>query len=466
MGSVNPKRCQPSRVIMRGAMPIYHLNHRYVGKTSSEPGTAAAKVRYMVRAKACEKIVTVGLSTHPKALERAANENERQSRKNARVCDTFHIALPKEMSAGERIATTQSFLWQLTEGGQARAFAAFHGGDTINPHLHVMFFDRNPETGKRVRGMSERGSTEKVRMLWENVCNAKLEEFGYEERIDRRTLEAQREERDAQLATPERPDLPLETDEASLSPDDMAYIPSPEDLQPHERVENALAHDGELQYLRGLQKDVEGLKADVEQHNIAATRHAELAKEAQQRALEADRLAYRHEQELAPLVKPDGSFKGFRVGWRIKLPFIGDEFKSPTRKRAEYHAEEKQHQEWTRDRAKFEAKAARDAVQLHEEKSAEAAQQKEIKEAQLRNIAQSFGDDATLDVAGQILENSIQHELEQVTPEEVYSDFENGSLDAEQAKRAFELMNQPAYIALVEAREQYEQARADEGLEI
>ena len=72
----------------------YHFNHRAVGKKSSAPGTAAAKVRYMLRAKACENVVTVGLSTHPKALERVANENERDSRANARVCDTFIVALP------------------------------------------------------------------------------------------------------------------------------------------------------------------------------------------------------------------------------------------------------------------------------------------------------------------------------------------------------------------------------------
>ncbi|MEL6980707.1 MAG: MobA/MobL family protein, partial [Pseudomonadota bacterium] len=179
-------------------MAIHHLNLRLVGKKTHAPGAAGAAMRYFTRAAACQRIDAVGgASTHPKALEREAVRQEEASRKNARICDKFVVSLPAEMSLAERVAVTRAFLVRLTQDGRARAFACYHGQETQNPHVHIMFFDRDSETGKRVQRMTERGGADRIRLMWEEVCNTHLARGGHEDLIDRRSLAAIEQERDA-----------------------------------------------------------------------------------------------------------------------------------------------------------------------------------------------------------------------------------------------------------------------------
>lgn len=68
--------------------------------------------------------------------------------------------------------------------------AAIHDtkADADNPHCHLVLRDRHIETGKRAVNMSEKGSTERTRELWETVANEALEAAGSDARIDRRSL--------------------------------------------------------------------------------------------------------------------------------------------------------------------------------------------------------------------------------------------------------------------------------------
>jgi hypothetical protein len=81
--------------------------------------------------------------------------------------------------------------------GRASWIAAFHEGgkDEQNPHAHLVVRDRDPATGRRVAQLSERGSTERLRRLWQEHANRALEAAGHAERIDHRTLKAQGIER-------------------------------------------------------------------------------------------------------------------------------------------------------------------------------------------------------------------------------------------------------------------------------
>ena len=117
---------------------------------------------------------------------------EDADRANARVVDKVLLALPRELNSSQRAALVREFAEQITLG-RASWLAAFHddGDDLHNPHVHLVVRDRDPETGKRVCGMSERGSTERLRELWERHANEALKNSGRSERIDRRTLAAQ-----------------------------------------------------------------------------------------------------------------------------------------------------------------------------------------------------------------------------------------------------------------------------------
>jgi hypothetical protein len=413
----------------------------------------------MLRAKACEKVVTVGLSTHPKALERAANENEQNSRANARVCDTFHIALPKEMSAEERIATTRSFLFQLTDGGRAKAFAAFHGTDTHNPHIHVMFFDRD-EDGKRVQAMSERGSTEKMRILWERVCNSKLA-----------------------LESPETP-LEVEAGEATLAPMKMSAIEedylrnlSPEEVaelgdahiereyqSTAQRIEDALEYDAEFQRLQDIQSEIENLKVQAERAKQAAEEFEREATQLFLEAQEAEKDKLRAETELAPLKRRSGRLRGFQ------FKIFGLEVVSPTRQKAIEAADKVRFSEWLKTIKDVNAQAVEHQAAIQKNEAAHYESRQEAANLELlRHLHETYGEDTTLKKAEYLHVKSISVALAGVEPQQIYAEYENGALTAEQAIRAFELTGDVEMINAVEQRDRQErqqEAANDNGVEI
>jgi hypothetical protein len=108
--------------------------------------------------------------------------------------------LPIELTRDQQIELLESFAERMTQG-RASWMAAIHAGerDADNPHAHMIFRDRDVETGKRVMMTTEAGSTERFRQGWEEEVNAALERAGFEQRVDRRSLAAQGIDREPQL---------------------------------------------------------------------------------------------------------------------------------------------------------------------------------------------------------------------------------------------------------------------------
>jgi hypothetical protein len=172
---------------------IYSLHHSSIGKsTQDEPYTASAHIRYITRARALSRLEGNRMPTDADEAMDYLRKEEDTSRKNARVLDKVMLALPVELDAEQRAALVRSFAEDVTKG-RAPWLAAFHdrGKDAKNPHCHLVIRDRDPKTGKRVIGMSEAGSTERLRELWEQHANDALADAGLDIRIDRRTLEEQ-----------------------------------------------------------------------------------------------------------------------------------------------------------------------------------------------------------------------------------------------------------------------------------
>lgn len=156
---------------------------------------------YITRTGACREVLGSDMPV-PAAGERGGearawlNEQEEADRKNARVIDKVTVALPLELDAVQRVELVRAFAAEVTQG-RVPWLAAVHDQDrdADNPHAHVVLRDRDLETGKMALRMSQSGSTEMLRETWERVCNAALERAGVNDRIDRRTLEAQGIER-------------------------------------------------------------------------------------------------------------------------------------------------------------------------------------------------------------------------------------------------------------------------------
>lgn len=178
-------------------MAIYSLHHSVIGRTTQpRVHTASAHIRYVARRKACSRLIGERMPTTSAKAQAWFRAQEDADRKNARVCDKVLLALPRELNATQQAELVRAFAELVTER-RASWLAAFHvtGKDRHNPHCHLVVRDRDPQTGKRVCGMSEKDSTQRLRLMWEEQANLALKRAGREERIDRRTLKAQGIER-------------------------------------------------------------------------------------------------------------------------------------------------------------------------------------------------------------------------------------------------------------------------------
>lgn len=168
-------------------MAIFHVQHTPIGKTTHQPGTAGAHIMYICRG-LNPIVISRHISTNKFEASRWFNEQEADDRKNARVCDKILLTLPVELSLEQQKALVEEFAYRMTLGHQVPWLASFQvdGDDAHNPHCHFVVRDRHIETGKRHINTSEKGSTERIRALWEQITNKALEQAGFEERIDRR----------------------------------------------------------------------------------------------------------------------------------------------------------------------------------------------------------------------------------------------------------------------------------------
>lgn len=188
---------------MIGAMAIYSLNLKSIGRTTHAAGTAGAHMLYIARPGAVPELVAHHMPTDPNEARAWMNRAELGDRKNARVIDKVRLALPRELTPEQRMQLVQGFAQDLTQN-RVPWFAAIHaqGKDALNPHCHLVIRDRDIDTGKRVLHLSdsprdrakagmEPKAVDWVRAKWEDMANQALVDAGHDVRIDRRSLEAQ-----------------------------------------------------------------------------------------------------------------------------------------------------------------------------------------------------------------------------------------------------------------------------------
>ena len=126
---------------------------------------------------------------------------EAETRKNSQVAREVRVALPAELTHAQRVELVRDFAQkQFVDRGMV-ADIALHApgrdGDDRNHHAHILLTTReiDPEgfTTKN-RDWNKVELLEDWRETWARDANLALERAGIEERIDHRTLEAQRDE--------------------------------------------------------------------------------------------------------------------------------------------------------------------------------------------------------------------------------------------------------------------------------
>lgn len=452
----------------------YHFHHEKIGKTTHPEGSAKRFAWYMggftPKSGICFAVLAIGIpyftadasikeKTH--LVSAYAAQVEDASRSNARVSDTFHTGLPACMSRREMESTINSFMWAVSKQGRAPIAGFLQDLDSHNPHFHVMFFDRDKDTGKRVQQMSEAGSTKRMRTLWRTVANSKLEEYGYDVRIDERTVAEQARE---PLSTAKEIEPPLQQEpspnpEAGMTPDellnhiaqrqedgleDLATI----ELTPEDYVRGALELDNNSRWLTDRQTRIKQLTLEAEAAHEAAEVYARQAARLDNKADIHRNAADLARDDLAPLTREDGSYKGFKISFR------GWEWESPKRVKARDLAGEiALHKHYQSEARHLADRHLHDAESFAETARARTEHAYAVKR-ELDTMVETYGEsiDETLEIMGA----GIQQNLSHCTPDEICALHENGELTAEESTRALTLMGQEYYITRIELRDRQE----------
>ena len=202
-------------------MAIYHLSV----KTGSRIGgqSAKAKSEYIEREGKYEKDrdelaysesgnMPEWVEDDPQKYWAAADEHERA---NGSLFKEVEFALPVELNERQQQELASSFAADLTGGERLPYTMAIHRGGGENPHVHLMISERGldghardaeqwfkrankaaPEKGGalKTRSFMNKEWLENTRKAWETAANTALDRAGRAERIDHRSLAAQREE--------------------------------------------------------------------------------------------------------------------------------------------------------------------------------------------------------------------------------------------------------------------------------
>ena len=203
-------------------MAIYHLNV----KTGSRNGgqSALAHADYIERAGRYSRDrddvehqqsgnMPKWAADEPGVYWAAADEHERS---NGRLFRDVEFALPYELDEQARVKLAAEFAEQLTGPERLPYTMAIHRGGEAdkNPHVHLMLSERAndgierdpatwfkrantaaPEKGGARKSMTTRPRDwlKNTRESWEQTANRALERAGREERIDHRSLAAQKQ---------------------------------------------------------------------------------------------------------------------------------------------------------------------------------------------------------------------------------------------------------------------------------
>ena len=206
-------------------MAIYHLRATMISRSQGRSATAAAAYRVAERIEDRRTGLTFDYAarsgvdhTEILAPDHAPNwvfdrselwnrVEESETRKNSQVAREVRVALPDELTHAQRLELVREFVRsQFVDRGMV-ADIALHApgreGDERNHHAHILLTTREIDAEGSVPGggfTTKNRDWNKVEVLegwreaWARDSNAALERAGLEDRVDHRTLVAQRDE--------------------------------------------------------------------------------------------------------------------------------------------------------------------------------------------------------------------------------------------------------------------------------
>jgi hypothetical protein len=195
-------------------MAIYHLSVKPVSRGGGKSAVAASAYRSgenlinpvdgvvhdYTRRGGVERTGLIGWAGDRQSLWGQTEQIE--TRKNARLAVEAEVAIPHELSPDQRHQLVADFALELAAAYKSPVDWAIHvphrvgDGDDRNVHAHILVGCREAENdtlGKRVVPFDGNEQMVQWRERWAVLSNDRLQAIGSEERVDHRTLEAQRE---------------------------------------------------------------------------------------------------------------------------------------------------------------------------------------------------------------------------------------------------------------------------------
>jgi ATP-dependent exoDNAse (exonuclease V) alpha subunit len=200
-------------------MAIYHLRATMISRSQGRSATAAIAYRVGERIEDRRTGLTFDYAAkggvdHTEILapdhapdwvhDRSELWNrveESETRKNSQVAREVRVALPDELTHAQRVALVRDYAQtQFVDRGMV-ADIALHApgreGDERNHHAHILLTTREIDAEGFTTKNRDWNKTELLegwREAWARDSNAALERAGIEDRVDHRTLKAQRDE--------------------------------------------------------------------------------------------------------------------------------------------------------------------------------------------------------------------------------------------------------------------------------
>lgn len=200
-------------------MAIYHLRATMISRSQGRSATAATAYRaaervedrrtglvfdYAARSGVDHTEILAPAHAPDWVFDRSELWNrveEVERRKNSQVAREIRVALPAELTHAARVALMREFVsTQFVERGMV-ADIALHApgraGDERNHHAHILLTTREIDAEgftTKNRDWNAVAVLEGWREAWARDSNAALERGGIEDRVDHRTLVAQRDE--------------------------------------------------------------------------------------------------------------------------------------------------------------------------------------------------------------------------------------------------------------------------------
>lgn len=198
-------------------MAIYHCSIKTISRSQGRSATGAAAYRdgerivdertgeiHDYRQKQGVEYTEIVLPQGVAPMERSQLWNAAEAaenRKNSTVAREYELALPDELTQGQRQTLAVDFARHLADRYGVAAGVAIHapgqGGDHRNHHAHILTTTRQicpgGELGAKTRSLDDRrsGEVEHIRATWAQMVNQSLEMAGSLERVSHESFERQ-----------------------------------------------------------------------------------------------------------------------------------------------------------------------------------------------------------------------------------------------------------------------------------